>query len=218
MDKESKRGSGKGGEVSDVAESVARTVEMARFLSLIHSKYGNREDFRRKNGLRARNKALIISVVLRPCLCGEGTRGGAVAGTLVPMAAASLWEPSLLPYVRPWPVLRAHECKCGPSLFLCSCMRHTCHGTHMEVRSDTSKSRFSLTDVWVLGIKVRSLGLTQCLYLLSPLASPRCHFSLWHCECDFLKLGLCENSAHCYPVLSCPLGLGLPQPSHWTEG
>lgn len=32
MDKESKRGSGKGGEVSDVAESVARTVELARFL------------------------------------------------------------------------------------------------------------------------------------------------------------------------------------------
>lgn len=32
MDKESQRGSGKGGEVSDVAESVARTVEMAGFL------------------------------------------------------------------------------------------------------------------------------------------------------------------------------------------
>lgn len=32
MDKESKWGSGKGGEVSDAAESVARTVEMARFL------------------------------------------------------------------------------------------------------------------------------------------------------------------------------------------
>lgn len=125
MDKESKRGSGKGGEVSDVAESEARSVEMARFLSLIHSKYGNREDFRRENGPRARNKALIISVVLRPCLCGEGTKGGAAAGTLVPMAAASLWKPSLLPYTRPWPVLRVHEHKCGPSSFLCSCVRHT---------------------------------------------------------------------------------------------
>lgn len=118
MDKESEWGSGKGGEVSDIAESVARTVEMAGFLPLVHSKYGNREDFRRESGPRACNKALIISVVLRPCLCGEGTRGGAAAGTLVPMAAASLWEPSLLPYVRPWPVLRAHERKCGPSLFV----------------------------------------------------------------------------------------------------
>lgn len=216
MDKESKRGSGKGGEVSDAAESVARSVEIARFLSLIHSKYGKREDFRRENGPRARNKALIISVVLRPCLCGESTRGGAAAGTLVPMAAASLWEPSLLPYTRPRPVLREHECKCGPSSYLCSCVRHTCHGTHAEVRHQQEPIlRYLCVGP---GDQSQVFGLDTVPLPAEPSRQPQCHFSLWHCECDFLKLGLCGRSAHCCPVLSCPLDLGTPQPSHWTEG
>lgn len=72
---------------------------------------GNSEE---KNEPRACNKALIISVALRPCLCGEATKGGTSAGTLVPMTAISLWEPSLTPYAGPQSVLRTHEGKCDP--------------------------------------------------------------------------------------------------------
>lgn len=48
MDKKRQWRREEGGGCSDIAGSAARSAEMAGFLPLIHSKYGNRKDFRRK--------------------------------------------------------------------------------------------------------------------------------------------------------------------------
>lgn len=142
MDKRRQWGREEGGECSDVAGSAARSAEMAGFLLPIRSKYGNREDFRRKKKSEpcARNKALIIGVVLRPCLCGEVPEevlwlplwfpwqpppcGSPTRSLCQALACCKSTARQMCPFLKKWYLF----------IYACVGVRHSCQGTYVEVR------------------------------------------------------------------------------------